>query len=121
MSAFAHSNYDPSLTVLTRLILQILRQLLPRTCLLNFLLDILAFSVDVASSSDRCPLPVSSQIWETYADGTALWGKVSPEGHADIVQQLVNLDEQGENEVPFIVTDGKAKRAPKDLVYVSDW
>ena len=61
------------------------------------------------------------QVWETYPDGRSLYGKVSPEGHADIIHQLVQSTEQGENDVPFIVEDGKARRAPKDLVFLVDW
>ena len=61
-------------------------------------------------------------MWETLPNGKPLYGKVSPEGHADMVYQLVQTTEQGRNEVPFITQpNGKAARAPEDLEFVDDW
>lgn len=77
--------------------------------------------VPLVSQTNHPILAASLQIWETYPDGKPLYGNVSPEGHADIAFKLVQSAEQSENEVPFVVKDGKAQRAPKDLKFVVDW
>lgn len=46
---------------------------------------------------------------------------VSPEGHADMALQVAQSTEQGEWDVPFVTENGKAVRAPKDLVFNTPW
>lgn len=60
-------------------------------------------------------------VWESNLDGTVTGGKVSPQGHGDIIFQLAQTKKQEEWDVPFITEDGKARRAGKDLIFKSDW